>query len=147
MSSARAVSIALRKRRRRAHGDARRGWIARALPLAMLALIIQLLAPVASSAMAAAAMAAVDPLAGAVICHAEPDAPPSSRDTDRTACGLDCVMCCVLHAAAVLDAPPAPTCAAPQRGCVRIAWRGRELGLIHLLARSQTQPRAPPFPV
>ena len=94
-----------------------------------------------------AAMAAVDPLAGAVICHAEPDAPPSSRDTDRTACGLDCVMCCVLHAAAVLDAPPAPTCAAPQRGCVRIAWRGRELGLIHLLARSQTQPRAPPFPV
>ncbi|MGY4308437.1 hypothetical protein ACVIJ6_005680 [Bradyrhizobium sp. USDA 4369] len=147
MSSALAISTALRKRRRRAHGDARRGWIARVLPLAVLALIIQLLAPVVSSAMAAAAIGAVDPLAGAVICHAEPDASPSSRDADRTACGLDCVMCCVLHAAAVLDTPPAPTSAAPQRGWVRIAWGGCELGLVHLLARSQTQPRAPPFPV
>ncbi len=123
----------------------RRRWMARLLPVALLALIIQVLAPVAASAMTAAAIASFDPLNGAVICHAEADAAPSDRDADRTVCGLDCVMCCVLHAAAALDAPPAPAHAAPLRSMARVDWTARELRLVRLTAGSQAQPRGPPF--
>ncbi|MGJ4931419.1 DUF2946 family protein [Bradyrhizobium sp. HKCCYLS2038] len=144
MRSGRAIIDGLRKPVGRARGNGRRRWIARSLPLALFALIIQVLVPVAASAMTAGTLAAAAPLAGAVICHAEADGAPTDSDGDRAACGLDCVMCCVVHAATALDAPPVPTHAAPPRGWARIAWSGRELGLIHLLARTQTQPRAPP---
>ncbi|UFZ06027.1 hypothetical protein LQG66_06880 [Bradyrhizobium ontarionense] len=119
--------------------------LGRYLPVALLALLLQVLAPVAASALTAAAIASFDPFGGAVICHAETDAAPSNRDADRTACGLDCVMCCVLHAAAALDASPAPAHAAPQLRMQRIDWTARELRLVHLLAWSQAQPRGPPF--
>ncbi|CAL77910.1 conserved hypothetical protein [Bradyrhizobium sp. ORS 278] len=128
----------------RTNGSAGRPWIARLLPLALLALLIQTLAPVAASALTASAIALVDPLDGAVICHAEPDTAPSNRDADRAACGLDCVMCCVLHAAAALDAPPVTAHAAPLRQGARIAWSGRAFDLFHILTYSQTQPRGPP---
>lgn len=129
----------------RARRMTRRRWMARLLPVALLALIIQVLAPVAASAMTAAAIASFDPLNGAVICHAEADVVPSDRDADRTVCGLDCVMCCVLHAAAALDAPPAPAHAAPLRSMARVDWTARELRLVRLAAWSQAQPRGPPF--
>ena len=119
--------------------------LGRYLPLALLVVLLQVLAPVAASAMTAAAIASADKLGGAVICHAAPDAAPSDRDPDRTACGLDCVMCCVLQAAVALDAPPAPACAAPLRSTVRIDWIARELQLVRLVAWSQAQPRGPPF--
>ncbi|BAM89428.1 conserved exported hypothetical protein [Bradyrhizobium oligotrophicum S58] len=111
----------------------------------MLVVLLQVLAPVAASAMTAAAIAAADTLGGAVICHAETDVAPSDRDPDRTACGLDCVMCCVLQAAAALDAPPAPAYAAPLRTIARIDWIAREFQLVRLVAWSQAQPRGPPF--
>lgn len=144
MSPGRAIPSYPRTRNGRDNCGARRGWIARLLPIALLALIIQVLAPVAASTIAAAAASTLDPFDGAAICHAEVDAAPSNRETDRTACGLDCVMCCVLHAAVALDLPPVAANTAPLRGWARIAWIGRELTLIHLPSRSQTQPRGPP---
>ncbi len=131
----------------RARGPAARfrRKLGRYLPVALLAVLLQVLAPVAASAMMAVTIAKADPFGGAVICHAETDAAPSNGDTDRTACGLDCVMCCVLHAAAALDAPPAPFDAAPLRLTASIVWTARELRLVHLLARAQAQPRGPPF--
>ncbi|MGJ4902813.1 DUF2946 family protein [Bradyrhizobium sp. HKCCYLRH2060] len=117
----------------------------RYLPVALLAMLLQVLAPVAASALTAATIVTVDPFGGTAICHAETDAAPSNGDTDRAACGLDCVMCCVLHAAAALDAPPAPFDAAPLRLTASIVWTARELRLVHLLARAQAQPRGPPF--
>ncbi|MGJ5178942.1 DUF2946 family protein [Bradyrhizobium oligotrophicum] len=117
----------------------------RYLPVALLALLLQVLAPVAASAMAAATVAAADALGGGVICHAATDAAPSNGDADRAACGLDCVMCCVLHATAALEAPPAPVQAAPLRPMVRIDWTARELTLVHRFVRPQSQPRGPPF--
>ena len=119
--------------------------LGRYLPLALLVVLLQVLAPVAASAMTAAAIASVDAVGGAVICHAETGAAPADRDPDRTACGLDCVMCCVLQAAAALDAPPAPAYAAPLRSPARIDWIARELRLVRLVAWSQAQPRGPPF--
>ncbi|MGY3452247.1 DUF2946 family protein [Bradyrhizobium sp. USDA 4353] len=145
MTARRAITIGVRKGAGRERGSARRRWIARILPLALLALMIQVLAPVAASAMTAATIATVDLLGEAVICHAEADAPPSDHGGDRSDCGLDCVMCCVLQAASALDAPPVPAHAAPPRAWARIAWAGRELGLIHRVAASQAQPRGPPF--
>ncbi|CCD85786.1 conserved exported protein of unknown function [Bradyrhizobium sp. ORS 285] len=145
MTARRAMAAKVRKGACRAHGIARRRWIARILPLALLALMIQVLAPVAASAMTAATIATVDLLGEAVICHAEADAPPSDRGGDRSDCGLDCVMCCVLHAAGALDAPTVPTHAGPPRESARVAWAGREFVLLHLLAISQAQPRGPPF--
>jgi len=95
--------------------------------------------------MAAGAVAAADPFGGAAICHTDPDAKPSDRETDRTTCGLDCVMGCVLHAAATLDTPESAS-TAPMRLMAPIEWTTRELRLVHLPARSQAQPRGPPFP-
>lgn len=118
--------------------------LGRYLPVALLAMLLQVLAPVAASALSAATIATADPFGGMAICHAETDAAPLGGDTDRTACGLDCVMCCVLHAAAALDAPPAPFDAAPLRLTASIVWTARELRLVHLLARAQAQPRGPP---
>jgi hypothetical protein len=119
--------------------------LARYLPLALLAVLLQLLAPVAASAMTAATIASADPFGGAVICHADADGARSDRDVDRAACGLDCVMCCVLHAGVALDAPPAQVHAALLRLVARIDWTAREFRLVHVLARSQAQPRGPPF--
>jgi hypothetical protein len=119
--------------------------LCRYLPVALLAVLLQILAPVAASAMTAATIASFDPFGGAVICHAETDGAPSHRDADRTACGLDCVMCCVLHAAMTSGAWPAPAhVVAPQRSVERIDWAARELRLVHLPAWSQAQPRGPP---
>ncbi|MGC2780349.1 MAG: DUF2946 family protein [Bradyrhizobium sp.] len=117
--------------------------LVRYLPVALLAVLLQLLAPVIACTMAAAAGQPGD----LVICHGNADvAPtPSDSDHDRTACSLNCILCCLSHAAGTLDTPALSTYVAPSRRIAIIDWRGTDFGLVRILARFQAQPRGPPF--
>jgi hypothetical protein len=115
------------------------------LPIALFALVLQILAPIGASWIAAGAMA--DPLRGIEICHSEADAEsaPADQDGDRHACGIDCLLCCVLHAGAgALDAPHTAVLAVPLRPTTEIVWRGDDFDLPHVRDVSHAQARAPP---
>jgi Protein of unknown function (DUF2946) len=115
------------------------------LPIALLALLLQLAAPIGAAWFAAAAFA--DPLRGNEICHSDPDAVPGppSQTGDQHACGIDCLICCTLHAGGALDAPRAPVLIVPRFAISRIAWFGTALILAHAHAGSNTRARAPPI--
>lgn len=115
------------------------------LPIALFALVLQILAPIGASWIAASAMA--DPLRGIEICHSEVDAEsaPANQDGDRHACGIDCLLCCVLHAGAgSLDAPRTATLSVPLRLTTEIVWRGDDFDLPHVRDVSHAKARAPP---
>jgi len=123
---------------------ARRRRLEWLLPIALFALLLQLAAPVSAAWFAAAALA--DPLPLTEICHSDPNAASVPADQgDHHACHLDCLICCVLHAGGVLDAPRAPTLVVPRLEISRIAWLGAALILARVHARSNAQPRAPPI--
>jgi Protein of unknown function (DUF2946) len=124
---------------------ARRRRLQSWLPIALLALLLQLAAPIGAAWFAAAAFA--DPLRTSEICHSDPDAAPAptNQGGDQHACAVDCLICCVLHAGGVLDAPRAPVLVVPRLAMRRIAWSGTALILVHAQAGSNAQARAPPL--
>ncbi len=144
-ATTRAQDAACRSRRRRAGGVvALRSSMERLLPIALLALLLQVLAPVGASWMAAAAMA--DPLGRAEICHTDAGSPAPDHGRDRDACKLDCLLCCVLHAGGTLDVPRAAAAAAPRRQTMSVAWREADLGLVLRKSGSVAWARGPPIP-
>jgi hypothetical protein len=112
------------------------------LPVAVLALLLQVAAPVGASWFTAAALA--DPLPMAEICHSTADAAPADQD-DQHGCGRDCLICCVLHAGGVLDAPRTPAVVAPTRQATSVLWHGAAFDLLRIRAGSNAQARAPPI--
>jgi Protein of unknown function (DUF2946) len=113
------------------------------LPIVLIALMMQILAPIA--ACWAAGIAASDPLHQAVICH--DDGASSSGPTDQTgqsgAHAGCCSLCYVVHTGAPLDAPQA-TVATPYRHPKRVAWLERTPDLFRSPTGSHAQARAPP---
>jgi hypothetical protein len=113
------------------------------LPIVMLALTVQIFAPIA--ACWAASIAASDPLHGAVICH--PDAAAGSGQTDQTgqprAHDGCCSICSVVHSGAPVGAPQGAI-AAPYFQSARVGWRDRAPDLIGSRTGSHAQARAPP---
>ncbi|MGJ4944389.1 DUF2946 family protein [Bradyrhizobium sp. HKCCYLS1011] len=141
----RALDAACGSRRRRAGGVvALRSSMERLLPIALLALLLQVLAPVGASWMAAAAMA--DPLGRAEICHTDAGSPAPDHGSDRDACNLDCLLCCVLHAGGALDVPAAAAAAAPRLQTTPVTWCEADLGLVYGKPNSIAQARGPPIP-
>ncbi|WP_315703477.1 MULTISPECIES: DUF2946 family protein [unclassified Bradyrhizobium] len=135
-----------------AHGSRRRvGGVAtmrryaeRLLPVALLALLLQLLAPVGASWMAAAA--AADPLVGVEICHSDAGPVAPGQGSDRDACGISCLLCCVLHAGSAIDMPGTAAVAAPWRQTIPVLWHDADLGLVLGKPGSGAQARGPPIP-
>jgi len=121
---------------------ARRRRLQSWLPIALLALLVQIAAPIGASWLAAAALA--DPLRGSEICHSDIAPAPADQSGDRHACGLDCLVCCVLHAGGALDAPQTPALVLPRLATSRIIWLGAALILARPQAGSNAQARAPP---
>ena len=123
---------------------ARRRRLQSWLPIALLALLLQIAAPIGAAWFTAAAFA--DPLRGSEICHSDPDAAraPTDQGGDQHACGIDCLICCVLHAGGALDAPRAPALVVPHLAPSRITWLGAALILARVQAGSNAQARAPP---
>jgi hypothetical protein len=112
------------------------------LPIVLLALMVQIFAPIA--ACWAAGIAAADPLQAAVICH--DDGTSGQTDQSGQACAHDgcCSFCSVAHASALLDDAPQTSVATPYFRSVRVVWFDRVPELFGARAGSQAQARAPP---
>jgi hypothetical protein len=116
------------------------GWF---LPVALFALMLQILAPIGASSIAVAALA--DPLQGTEICHgaAQSESGSSDRDTGHHA-AIDCLSCCLLHAGGALDTPASPFARVPPRLITQFVWRGSPLNLLHVRTSASARARAPP---
>jgi hypothetical protein len=115
------------------------------LPVVLLALVVQVLAPIAATW--AAALDAPDPLQVAPICHSGaatsphdgiPDNAPASQ---HAACGI----CCLVKAGAALDAPKVIAVTSPYRPAVSVVWQERVAEPARSLVGSNAQARAPPL--
>jgi hypothetical protein len=112
------------------------------LPIVMLALAVQIFAPIA--ACWAASIASSDPLHAAVICH---DDSAGSGQTDQSgqprAHDGCCSICSVAHSAAPAATPQAAV-AAPYVHAARVVWRDCAPDLLGSRTGSHAQARAPP---
>jgi hypothetical protein len=117
------------------------------LPIVLIALMVQILAPIAASW--AAAMVAADPLGATEICHSLPASNSARGDqgADRHAHDGACPICCVVQAASALDTPQAVVVAMPYRAAARVIWRDQASELARSPVGSNTQARAPPLSV
>jgi hypothetical protein len=113
------------------------------LPIVMMALLVQILAPIA--ACWAAGIAISDPLAAAFICH--DNSARTNGGGDQTgghqAHDGSCSLCCAAHAAASADTPRT-TVAAPYRSALRVLWHDAAVTLPGSRAGFHAQARAPP---
>jgi hypothetical protein len=127
----------------RKDGSQMRRRLQKFLPIVLIALAMQILAPVA--ACWATGLAAADPLQSAAICHdAAADQAPSGK-TGNPAHDGACAICCVLHAAAVLDTPKSTSHGIVlNRDPQRIAWVDAATHLPPSRASSDNKARAPP---
>ena len=117
------------------------------LPIVLIALAIQILAPIA--ACWAAATAAADPLQSAEICHSLSGATSSQSDQSggQTAHDGICAICCVARASASIDTPQQIALAIPYRQTSSVVWTIAAPDLSPSHAGSNTQARAPPLPM
>jgi hypothetical protein len=114
------------------------------LPIVLIALMVQILAPI--GACWAAAIAASDPLPAAEICHTDLGQGPGNSDQGRQHRAHDgaCSVCCAAQASAGLNAPQAGMVAAPYRAIALVVWRDHAPGLFGTRMGSNAQARAPP---
>ncbi len=114
------------------------------LPIVLIAVMVQILAPIA--ACWAASIAASDPLHAAAICH--DDGASNSGQTDQTgqprAHDGCCSVCSVAHTGAPVETPQTAV-SVPYRQSERVLWLDRDLDLLGFRAGSHTQARAPPL--
>ncbi|HVX79600.1 MAG TPA: DUF2946 domain-containing protein [Bradyrhizobium sp.] len=117
------------------------------LPIVLMALVVQILAPIA--ACWAAGVAVSNPLIAAAICHdSAASASDSSNQTDQGGTphihdGLCCLVCGG-HVVASLDTPPQPSVGVPYRRSERIIWHKFAAELLGARTGSLAQARAPP---
>lgn len=115
------------------------------LPMVLIALAVQILAPIAASW--AAATAASDSLQSAEICHTASGATSGESDQSGGQPVHDgaCVICCVVQATASIDTPQQTAFTVPCRQTTRVVWTAAALDLSSARAGSNTQARAPPL--
>ena len=113
------------------------------LPIVLIALMVQIFAPI--GACWAASIAASDPLAGAVICHGggHPGAGQTDQTNHRAHDGC-CSVCSVLQSGAPVDVPQAAASIAVDRDPARVAWTDFAPDLFASRAGAHAQARAPP---
>ena len=113
------------------------------LPIVLLALMVQILAPVGAAW--AASIAASDPLQAAFICHGATD---STGQADRTgghqAHDGSCSLCCAAYAAASVDTPSVAV-ETLYRQPLRVVWFEIARGPFGSRTGSHAQARAPPL--
>ncbi|HXB78742.1 MAG TPA: DUF2946 family protein [Bradyrhizobium sp.] len=115
------------------------------LPVFLIALLVQILAPISASW--AAAVAASDPLSVAAICHANGFGADQSGDQGGQYGGHSgCSICCLAGIANTsTDARASVTLAAPYRQPSRVVWQDQTPDLSVFRGGSNAQARAPPF--
>ena len=112
------------------------------LPIVLIALMVQVLAPI--GACWAAAIAASDPLQ-AEICHTDlGQGGAGDQSGQHQAHDGACAICCAAHAGAALDTPQISAVAAPLRAAALVVWHDRDHDLFRSRVGSNAQARAPP---
>ncbi len=113
------------------------------LPIVLIALMVQIFAPI--GACWPASTAASDPLAGAVICHGsgEPGAGQTDPTTHRAHDGC-CSVCSVLQTGVPVDVPQSAAAISLDRDPGRVAWTVFPPALFAPRAGAHAQARAPP---
>jgi hypothetical protein len=113
------------------------------LPIVLIALLVQIFAPIGATW--AASIAASDPLRGAVICHGNAAATPNQTDQSGQHRAHDgcCSVCSVAHTGAPVDMPQAAV-TTPARYAGRVVWLDSAPDLFSSRAGSHAQARAPP---
>ena len=112
------------------------------LPIVLIAVLVQIFAPIAATW--AASIAASDPLHAAAICHGNAASVPNSSDQSGQPRAHDCCSVCnVVHTGGPVDAPQAGV-TTPWRHAVRVAWLAMAPDLFSSRAGSHAQARAPP---
>ena len=116
----------------------------RFLPVILIALVVQILAPIAASWAATAAIS--DPLGAAEICHNDSTSQTSPGDpgADHGAVSGTCCIYCAAQANASFDAPRLLALVLPYRPPALVAWREHVPELRALRPGSNAQARAPP---
>jgi Protein of unknown function (DUF2946) len=114
------------------------------LPIVLMALMVQILAPI--GACWAAAIAASDPLQ-AEICHTDLGQGSSGGQGGGQHQAHDgaCAICCAAQASAALDTPQTATVVAPNRYSAAVIWHDDAPALPATDIRFHAQARAPPF--
>lgn len=115
------------------------------LPIVLIALAVQIFAPIA--ACWAASIAASDPLSAAMICHGNGGAGGSQDDDQSGAQGAQrgcCALCGVLHTGAPVEPPRTAAVFAFERRATRVVWHELALDPVAFRAGSPEQARAPP---
>ena len=116
------------------------------LPIVLIALTAQILAPIA--ACWAASFAASDPLQAAVICRDNAASTQGQGDNQPGQPGVHdgcCSVCSVAHTGASLASPQTSAVPAPYRRPVRVVWLDRAPDLVASRTGSHAQARAPPL--
>jgi hypothetical protein len=125
-------------------GVAMRRRLKNFLPIVLIALAVQIFAPIA--ACWAAGIAASDPLAGGVICHGNAAAGASQSDqsgTQNTPRGC-CTLCGALQTGAPVEPSQDATAVTLERQATLVVWHELALELATSRAGSPEQARAPP---
>jgi hypothetical protein len=114
------------------------------LSIAVIALAVQILAPIAASW--AAAAAASDPLQAAEICHSISGESSGQTDpgTDRLAHDGACLICCAVQASASVDDPQQSAFLVPYRQTRHVVWHAAAPNGSPSRTGSNAQARAPP---
>lgn len=116
------------------------------LPIVLIALMVQVFAPVA--ACWAAAIAASDPLRIAEICHDSASAAAGQQGDQNgphSEHGGGCSICCLASANASIDTPRPLVLGAPYREIARVAWHEQAVDLSAFRVGSNAQARGPPL--
>ena len=114
------------------------------LPIVLMALAVQVFAPIA--ACWAAGIAASDPLTAAVICHGNGGAAAGQDDqsgTQGTPRGC-CTLCGTLHTGAPVDPPQTAASFVVERQVTAVVWHALALDPVFSRAGLPEQARAPP---
>ena len=113
------------------------------LPLVLLALAMQVLAPIA--ACWATGLAVADPLSAGVICHsASPQGDVNEPSQAPAAHAGACALCCLAQANASLDSPTQAALPIPVRHAARMVWHPAAAFAVASPEGSIAQARAPP---
>ncbi|WP_420964294.1 DUF2946 family protein [Bradyrhizobium sp. B120] len=121
-----------------------RRQLKRFLPLVLVALLVQIFAPI--GACWAASLAASDPLAGAVTCHGGATQAADQNDqTGHRAHEGCCAACSVLQTGAPITSPQTSAAIAVDRVTSQVTWQDFAPRLSGPRAASEAQARAPPF--
>ena len=113
------------------------------LPLVLLALVMQVLAPIA--ACLAAGQAVADPLSASIICHSasEQGGLNDPAGTPVAHAGA-CALCCLAQVGASLDSPPHAALSVPFRHAQRVVWHQADATVVAAHKGTNAQARAPP---